>query len=750
MKNRVRGLFVVSWLVGVLVFVLSPGLPGHLAFQATIGLTVAMMAGAVIRFRPPNRLGWWLFTGTVTGWWVGCLILDYYVFVLRQAVPAVSVADAVNVVAFGLDILANVVLLRAQRAPRDREARLDVIIVVVAVLAAAWVLLIQPVWGLPGLPGLGRVVSSIYPLCDVFVLALLVRILLVPGRRPTCVYLLIGANAAGFVGDSLTALVGPTSPVVQRWAWLYYMVYALFFGLAALDRSMTRLGEVARPGLPRLGLSRLVGLGTALMLGPVSAVVGWARGMRPNFGMLVFVTLVLTVLVLTRLRWLVQQTEHIAFHDPLTGLPNRALFADRLSSALARAARGNGAVGVLFIDLDNFKTINDGLGHEAGDRLLQVVGERFRMALRSCDTVVRFGGDEFAVIVEALESPEVAVGLAERLQRVLGAPVLLAGATVHPTASIGVAVGGIGATAGDLVRDADAAMYVAKNAGKDRIEAFMPDMHTKVMTRLDLELGLHAAIDRDEFVLEYQPALDLRTRQTYGFEALLRWARPDGVIGPNQFIPLAEETGLIVPIGRWVLNRACAEAVTWHTDDARPLTVAVNVSTRQLESPDFVGDVRAALARSGLPPERLVLEITESALMINAELSIQRLRELKAIGTRIAIDDFGTGYSSLSYLQRLPVDIIKIDKSFIDELTVSDSSDALIRSLVDLGRNLDLDTVAEGIETSNQADTLQANGCLHGQGYLFARPMPAHQVPHYLASHTTAQAGHRERVNVEK
>ena len=403
---------------------------------------------------------------------------------------------------------------------------------------------------------------------------------------------------------------------------------------------------------------------------------------------------------------------HRALHDPLTELPNRSLFVDRLRQAEQRAVRSGTAVGVLFLDLDGFKTINDSLGHARGDELLIAVATRLSEALRAGDTAARLGGDEFSVLVDGLTDEREAVLVAQRMLDALRAPVDLGGHVVTVRASIGVATArGPG---GDLLRDADLAMYQAKSQGRDRVVAFDGDMHAAIVASVALEHELRQALADGGLWLAYQPIVDLETGAFIAAEALCRWTLP-----PLEFIPLAEETGLIVPLGAWVLEEACRTAASWPGD----LAVTVNVSSVQLRSAEFVATVAGALERGGLSANRLVLELTETVLMTDFKRTAGRLRELQALGVRIAIDDFGTGHSSLQYLQALPLDTLKIPKPFID--TLDSGGGALARAIVDLGRSFGLTVVAEGIETEAQRDALRALGCTRGQGYLFARPLSA-------------------------
>ncbi|MGB7052426.1 MAG: EAL domain-containing protein [Acidimicrobiales bacterium] len=426
---------------------------------------------------------------------------------------------------------------------------------------------------------------------------------------------------------------------------------------------------------------------------------------------------------------------HRALHDPLTGLANRQLLLDRAEQMLARARREIQPVAALFIDLDHFKDANDSLGHEAGDRLLQAVAARLITMLRASDTVGRIGGDEFVILVEGLSLAAGPEMVAERIREVLRKPFQIEGfegIPVNVTASIGIAAGDR-ASAQELLRDADAALYRAKAIGRDRFVVFEAAMQSAALDRLALRSDLDSALGGGQFFLVYQPIFDLDTFRIRGVEALLRWRHPTrGVITPDDFIPVLEDTGLIVPVGRWVVQEACRQAAIWRAH-GHPLNMSVNVSMRQLESDELVTDVAEALSASGLDASSLTIEVTESTLMRDADATVARLRRLKDLGTLIAIDDFGTGYSSMAYLRQFPVDILKIDRSFVAEVDGSTDSAALIHTLVELGRTLGLVTLAEGIEDDVQLDWLRYEHCDVGQGFIFSRPVEADEIEVLLA-----------------
>ena len=423
------------------------------------------------------------------------------------------------------------------------------------------------------------------------------------------------------------------------------------------------------------------------------------------------------------------QRLHEALHDGLTGLPNRSLFLERLETAMGRAQRHERyRYSVLFVDLDRFKVINDSLGHRMGDRLLMEASRVLRECVEPQDTVARLGGDEFAIVLDDLPDEDYPRRVAERIHDAFATPIALENNDAFTTASIGIALGSRSYDAPeDVLRDADNAMNRAKAKGKARYEIFDPSMHKKAVATLHLETDLRRALERNELFLVYQPIVSMRDRSVVGFEALVRWQHPTrGLVSPVEFIPMAEETGLIVPIGLWVLREACRQIAEWTSTSPEPLYVSVNLSSRQLSVPTLVSDVMSVLEEFRLSPNRLKLEITESGLMENTESAAQILRKLRQAGILISIDDFGTGYSSLSYLMRFPIDTLKIDRSFVKAMTSTESGNdtlELIRAIVTLARNLGMEVVAEGVETEDQRIRLEALGCQLAQGYLFAPPL---------------------------
>ena len=444
--------------------------------------------------------------------------------------------------------------------------------------------------------------------------------------------------------------------------------------------------------------------------------------------------IVLTLRDVSERKDLEEELKHQAFHDALSGLANRALFRDRLEHALARSERSKASLAVLFLDLDDFKVVNDSLGHAAGDALLVEVAKRVTNSLRGGDTAARFGGDEFAILMEEIVSTDEACDVATRILTDLNEPIRIRDHDIHVRASIGIAFNASGTEQpAELIQAADVAMYSAKALGKGRYQVYKPELQMAVVERLERTADLQRAVDNREFEVHYQPILSLEGSRTDGFEALVRWRHPErGLLAPLEFIPLAEETGLIVPLGRWVLQTSCLKVREWQTRflTARNLNLNVNISIKHFQHEDFVEHVASALQDADLNPQYLVLELTENVLLQDSESVIEKMRQLKKLGVSFAMDDFGTGYSSLSYLKRFPIDILKVDKAFVDDV-VEDG--VLANTIIQLGNTLNLQTVAEGIEQARQLETLRRFGCQLGQGFYLGKPLPPNETAGYLS-----------------
>jgi diguanylate cyclase (GGDEF)-like protein len=676
--------------------------------------------------------------------------IPYYAFPLitGRSLPFPSAVDAFWLLTYPCFVAALFALVYQRRGDDKAGNALDAMILVVGGSTLMWEFILGPAVHSTGLPRLAHLVSTLYPTMDLIVFAMLIRLLVASGRNGSMRLLLVSfislltADAVYTVmlSHGSYQLGGPTDGL--------WMLSYLLIGVASVHPTATALPQSTHAH-NRVSPGRVAFLGAALLVGPVLIVtrphevtfIAWSSGVS-------------FLLVMTRMTWLnrrllsvsmeverkTDELHHQAMHDGLTGLPNRALILDRIEQALARSRRQHAPIALLFLDLDGFKAINDTFGHAAGDKLLRAMSARLTALLRASDTVGRLGGDEFVVLVEGVSldaGPEV---VADRIRDVLAEAFHVGSGNeyaVNVKTSIGIAIG-IRDSAEELLHDADVALYAAKDAGRDQYVVFAPELQALIHERRQLEVDLRAAVGSDQFFLVYQPTFNLLSSSITGVEALIRWQHPTrGLVLPDEFIFLAEETSLIVPIGRWVLGEACRQAAEW-SRRGNHLSVSVNVSGRQLDKDvDFVAEVHAALTASGLDPRLLTLEITETMIMRDADVSTRRLHALKALGVRIAIDDFGTGYSSLAYLRQFPVDTLKIDRSFIGAIADDEESAALIRAMIQLGKALGIETLAEGIEEDTQLQSLLRENCDSGQGYLFARPLRPDALEEFVSTIST-------------
>jgi len=730
--------------------------------------TIAATLASIRLWRPARRLPFYLFAaGEAVGFVAGTLGSSAAV-TRAGGSPA---AAALTMVAYLIGIAGYALVIRARSPGRDRASLIDATVISTGLGMLAWVFLASPYTVDASLPLVERMLSMLYVVLDVLVIALVIRLTIGSGDR-TRAYLLMTLGwlvlVAADAGRALLVLLGtydPASPVEAGWL----VAYALW-GAALLHPSVATLTDPApllRTGLTR---ARLASLAAASLMAPAILAIQAVRDQRLDIPVIVAGCAFLFLLVLVRMAGLVReveatvrelrgtegvlraslserdalaaQLEYQAFHDNLTDLANRALFNDRVRHALARARRDGGGLAVLFIDLDDFKVVNDSLGHGAGDRVLREVAARLRGCLREPDTVGRLGGDEFAILAEGADLAT-ARTLADRVLATLGAPFPLVGGQVTVRASVGIAVDEqLGLDEAQLLRNADIAMYAAKSSGMGTYQVFQSSMLRSVRDHHDLTAALEGAIERRELVVHYQPIVDLRDGRVAGAEALVRWPRPDrGLVPPAEFIPLAEETGLVVELDRFVLRQACRQMAGW-VAEAGPLLLHVNLSAHHLLRSDLAATVAAALRDSGLSPDCLALEITESVLMHDLDVAIVRLHELKQLGVHLAIDDFGTGYSSLAYLRQMPIDAVKIDKSFVDGIAGGPEESAVARAILALAATLHLDTVAEGVERPEQAAALAELGCHLAQGYHFSRPVPAADMARLIVQRPVAGLRH--------
>ncbi|QXC59301.1 bifunctional diguanylate cyclase/phosphodiesterase [Aquihabitans sp. G128] len=710
------------------------------------------------------RRGWLLLGASAASWSLGQVVWTYYE-VSGAAAPFPSLADVGYLAAVPLAMLSVGLLAASPTRSARLVAGLDGLLLAGSLLAISWPLVLGPSWDAGGDDPLTFALSLAYPVGTLVVASTVLLALMraggrgsVPlGRIAAGLLVLAGADSI-FVWSTLKGTEQQISPSDVGWVGGYVCILlaALAFPTSKADHEEQPQVQERAAEAPSL-YRALLPLGTAGLALGVRVVLLVAGHHDDPFLDGVSVAVVALVLArhlvtmrenqdLTRsleekihqLTAREEQLSHQAFHDPLTGLANRRLFGDRVDHALARSRRTDERTAVLFIDLDDFKVVNDSLGHAAGDRLLVAVGSRISGCVRPGDTVSRLGGDEFGVLLEELETLDRAVTVANRILEALEVPFPVDGRQVFTRASIGLALAEQGDRPdGDhLLADADAALYAAKAAGKATFRRFETEMRSTAMARLELGQDLRRAVQEEQFLCHYQPIVDLVSGRVVAMEALVRWDHPErGLLSPDTFIPLAEATGGINAIGAHVLRTATGHAAAWRRSGAaKPdLELHVNLSGRQLEEADLVAQVRRELERSGFPPDLLVLEITESVAVDVGARHLERLVGLQQLGVRLAIDDFGTGYSSLNYLRTLPVEVLKIDRAFAQ--TIDGATDpVLLEAIVQLGHSLGIDVVAEGIEREDQAATLRRMGCRRAQGYLFRAPVPAAEVPALLAS----------------
>ena len=687
---------------------------------------VALWVGA--RRRSPAGRRAWMWVGLALACWVvGDFVWDGYVF-LGADRPDVSAADLFYLLGYPLLALGLFQMARARAGRSLREGFLDGSIFAVAAAVAVWQMLVVPAAsGTHSL--LTAVVWSAYPLGDVLLLAALGWLVLAPGKRGLPTLLFVGALVGTFVLDVLYSYLPVVSSFdVARLDFLYPVTY-LMIAAAALH---PECDELTTPGPPtaRMHPARLLLLGLSLGAASVVLILTGTDSTTTRW-VLIALSMVLSAAVVLRFALAVRAREsaqealaHRATHDGLTGTVNRVLLIDRIGHALARARRGE-ELAVLYLDLDRFKSINDTLGHQVGDQLLVEVARRINAALRPSDTLGRFGGDEFVVLCEDI-GPEAALKVADRIVAAVASPLHVGSAVLHVTISIGIVVSHGEPTAVDaLIRSADAAMYAAKRLGGNRSELYDAALRANFRRRREIEDALREATLRGEMALHYQPVVRPIDGSVAGFEALLRWERADGsLIAPADFIPIAEETGLIVPIGDWVIEHACDQLGAWQREGIDNLWISINVSVLQLQHGALLQTFERAFARTGADPSRIVMELTESALVNEDDAGSAQLARLRELGVRVAIDDFGTGYSGLAYLRKLPVDLIKIDQSFVAEIVTDATASAVLFAIVQLAHVLGYEIIAEGAETGSEVDVLRTLDCDYIQGFYYAQPAP--------------------------
>jgi len=757
--NRPVMAYATLWYVAAmaLVVVFYYAIPAwNLGLWLTIGASscVASFTGTRLN-APPRRLPWYLLTAATFTLINGDTIYNILTDVFHQNEPFPSLADASYLFTYPLAAAGLMIMIRMRSPRRDLTALVDALLLAGGLALLIWVFTITPTVA-QSVRWFDSAVSIAYPIGDVLLLAVILRLLIGGGVRGwSPVLLVVGALGlmASDIAYALVRLYGNWhvgSPADLGWI-LFYVCW----GAAALHPSMTVLTEPhAREG--RLTAGRVIPLAVTALVAPTVLLVESIQHNVKDAAVIAVFSALLFMLVLARLalqgrqqryqesvaasKAMVKELRDRAYHDALTGLGNRARFQERSEMAFKRARESDGVVCMLLIDLDNFKEVNDTLGHRAGDELLITAAKRLSAAVRPGDLPVRFGGDEFAVLLADGSLPEGAEALAARLVRTFSEPFQIWDTQAEVRASIGVASSSDDPKVAEedaadvLLRNADLALYAAKADGKGIWTRYRPQLYEAAMERVRLRTSLDTAIARDEFFLYYQPIVDLRGggERVAGFEALVRWQHPEfGLLGPNQFIPLAEETGQIVPLGAWILGRAITDAARWNAGRPRGQTrrVTVNVSAHQFLDDGLVDSIDRKLTEAGLPAELLILEITETAFLHHHGPEVQRnLNALSRIGVRIAVDDFGTGYSSIAYLRDLSIDILKADRSFVERIAEDSGHLRLLQGIITVAYALEIDVVAEGVETVAQRDLLRKMGCRYAQGFYYSPAVPVDRV----------------------
>ncbi len=745
------------WVAADALRLLGPLTNSSFALLTAVALSATVIA--VRRNQPRAKLSWLLIATGFCFFLAGGIAREALDTLGNLTAHRSLIPDLLTIPGY---IFAGCGLLGIALARRDGIAQsidliLDATVAALAAMTVGWLFLINPSLFDHHVPLTVRLVLSLYTPLSTFLVAITASLAFSAGRqRVVSGRLLLGGMAFFLCGDVVYMLLETGAlPLTAHLVDIPYALAYICFIACVLHPSMVHQTDIvpASESAPTIGRLAIIAVALAV---PALVTITQVDAPSEDRVALAIIVMSLTTAAIARMFRALRaharseiRLAHEATHDPLTGLPNRAFVFDYVAQALVRAHESETLVALLFCDLDRFKLVNDSLGHGLGDELLVAVAARLRSHIRPSDLVARIGGDEFIVVVSGLRTEPEALEVADRTRRLFSQPFEVRDSEIASSISIGVAVadGRDPTVDGEaMVRDADTAMYQAKDAGRDGVAVFDGSMRDRASRRLALERDLHHAVARKELALHYQPIIDLVTGRITGFEALLRWEHPTwGQIPPLSFVPVAEDTGLIVDIGAWVLREALLQLAAWRRDLPRgaKLSMAVNVSARQLRDHQVVERVRRAIQDSGVPAEAVTLELTESTLMENPASAAELLTQLKGLGVSIAIDDFGTGYSSLAYLRRFPVDAVKIDRAFVDDLDREDTAEeTLIAAIVAMAGALAVATIAEGVETEAQHERLRALGCDEAQGYLFSRPASAEMIPAIVARLNGAPPAH--------
>ncbi|HEX9682043.1 MAG TPA: bifunctional diguanylate cyclase/phosphodiesterase [Acidimicrobiales bacterium] len=718
-----------------------------------VGLAAAGAIVAGIWLHRPRRPGaWYAAAAGILLFSAGDAVWAYYELVGGD-VPLISVADVFYLAGYPALALGVVWFVRARRPGRDMEALIDGVVIGLGVAMIGWLVLIRPVLGDPAISLRDTIVSGAYPAGDLALLTVVGHLLLGPRSTSRAFWLFVSGIIVMLVGDTAYLLqVHTDSYILHGWLDASWLGSYVLMGAAALDptmRDLTKWGSTERAQLPA---ARVALLGGSLLILPVATLVGLVA--LADRVVVSITTMLVVALVVARTSVVVRAKEaeiaerrrmeaalaDRALHDPLTGLLSRDAFVDRVEAALLRARETEESIALLFVDVDDFKLVNDSLGHAAGDQVLVTVAERLRTAVRDGDAIARFGGDEFTILCEGTDSDLDATEVAERASDAVAGAIDLDGGEVVLGISVGIVTDHRGESVAEaLLRDADLAMYEAKSRGRNRSATFDESMRASAVERFKLQAELRHAAKDDQLRLLYQPQIELATGRLFGVEALLRWDHPTrGVLRPDAFIDVAEQSALVLPIGAWTIGEACRQLRRWY-DRLAPVTscptVAVNLSSRQLAQPNLPELIRTALDVSCITPSALFIEITERAIVADPEQALANLRALKDLGVSIAVDDFGTGYFSLAQIKHYPIDILKVDRSFVGGLGTDRDDEAIVAATIGLAHSMGMIAIAEGIETAEQLALLRAMGCDAGQGFHLGRPAAAEDLLDQFVGH---------------